>query len=512
MNGRSVRSILPAFLLGGVAVAILLLRFWDIGARTIHIDEGVSFRYGEMLLDGTWRYNPANSHGPVFFYLAAGIVRLFGLDIAAGRAAMAAVSLLWLALLLKLYWPLLRAPGRIVLAAGLGLSSGMVFFARYFIPENLFLLATVGALWAGERWIRSRDPFAPALFVILCGLMYAVKETALLTVTAGGLAAILLMLDERRQAPLMEMNWRSVAQGAVIAVCVHILLFTLFLQDPNGIPNSVLAVVDWSARASAMHVKNFPYFFELLAIHEFPLVLGALALGWQLKRNNLWTPRLAFFALWALLITIAYSLFPYKTPWCIPNMILPLGLFAAFAFDAIWKTLPAWEKDYWIVGALFLLVSGTFVAWQDSVIHPNRVLPLDYAYLQSDQSLERMIQTLKDLNTLYDGRKPMPIQTIGNPDELLTVLAGRYDARDATEPIQPGLPVYINYYHDADDTLNNLNAASDKHYIRSTYRYIRDNGTVVDLFVEEKLWNKYLTTVAHEAVQPGEQPFYDYSN
>jgi hypothetical protein len=41
--------------------------------------------------------------------------------------------------------------------------------------------------------------------------------------------------------------------------------------------------------------------------------------------------------------------------------------------------------------------------------------------------------------------------------------------------------------------------------------YIRDWETLVDLFVEESLWNRYLREVAHEDILPGEHPVYDYS-
>jgi uncharacterized protein (TIGR03663 family) len=492
-------------------VLVLLLRLYNLDARTIHIDEGMGLRWGQLMHDGLWRYSPYNAHGPIYFFFASFVYGLFGDNVVAGRAGIALVSVFWLSALLWMYWSQLRNPGRLLLLAGLGFSSGMVFFARNFIHEHLLILATVGALFAAEQWIRRRAAWAPATFIVFCVLMYATKETALLTWIAWGAAAVLLLLERKRAVHLLEMNWKSVALGVCAGVVLHMLLFTVFFQNPRAILDSVISLFRWSQRAQAMHVRPFPYFLELLALHEFPLVIGAIVLGCLLTIRKKWAPRLVFFALWTVFIVLEYSVISYKTPWCIPNLILPLGLFVAFAFDALWRVLEQKQKEIWFLLAVVLLLAGAFGAWLDSIDHPDRVGEHEYAYLQSDASLRRFIQTLRDLNTLYDGSKPMQVQRIGNTDELLYVLSKPYTAYDSTEQLRLGLPVYINYFHDDKDTLEKLKA-SGKNYIRSTYRYLRDWGNVVDLFVEEGLWNRYILEVAHEEILPGENPLYDYSN
>jgi uncharacterized protein (TIGR03663 family) len=510
MHSKKIYKFWPVITLIAIFLAVVLLRFYRIDARMIHIDEGMGLRYGQLMFDGAWHYNPYNSHGPIYFFFGSLIYGLFGYDLVAARAGTALISMLWLTALLWLYWPLLRTPGRLLLAAGLGLSSGMVFFARDFIHEHIFILMTVGALVAAEMWVRHRDFRAPLSFVLLCVLMYATKETALLTWAAWGIAAVLLLLKPGRQHYLFKMNWKSVALGIYLGLMLYALLFTVFFTDPMAFINSFIGPLKWLDRAQVMHQRPFLYFVGLLFVREFPLVLGTVGLGWWLTSRKKWTSRLAFYALWAAFITLIYSLISYKTPWCIPNLILPLGLFVAFAFDALWITLKKRQKQIWLLVAVVILAAGTVGAWYDSVIHPDRVLAYDYAYLQSDNSLGRFIQTLKDLNNLYDGEKPMTIQRIGYTDELVYVLSNPYHALDSSQPLQLGLPVYINFLHDDKETLDRLKQ-SGKNYIRSTYMYIRDQGTVIDLFVEEGLWNRYLTEVAHEQVLPGENPLYDYS-
>jgi len=511
MNSKVTSKVWPIAVFIVVIFLSLFLRFYYLDARTIHIDEGMGLRLGQMMLDGQWRYNPANSHGPIYFFFASAVVRVFGDNLIVARAGTVLVSVAWLLILLWLYWPLLRYPGRLLLAAGLGFSSGMVFFARYFIHEHLFILTTVGALFAAEMWIRHRDRRAPIAFIVLGVLMYATKETALLTWAAWGAAAILLLLEPKRQAPLFSMNWKSVALGLYVGLILHALLFTVFFLDPGALLSSFIGPFQWVQRAQEMHVRPFYYFIRLLVEHEFPLLLGSLVLGWLLSTGKKWTPRLAFFALWAIFITLEYSLIRYKTPWCIPNLILPLGLFVAFAFDALWPTLRTRQKQAWAAVAVILLVLGFARAWRDSITHPDRVRTYDYAYLQSDESFRKFMRTIDELSTLYEGPKPMPLQRIGYTDELLFVIMKPYRPYDSSEPLQPGLPVYVNYLHDDVDTLRMLQE-SGKNYIRSTYMYLRDQGTIIDLFVEEGLWNRYLTEVAHEEILPGENPLYDYSD
>ena len=372
---------------------------------------------------------------------------------------------------------------------------------------------TVGALVAAEMWIRHRDYRAPAAFIILCVLMYTTKETALLTWAAWGAAAVLTITDQKHQSHLFDMHWRSVGIGIVVGLLLHAVLFTIFFYDPGAFVKSFIGPLRWAERAQAYHARPFLYFFQLLFLHEFPLLLGAFGLGWLLKRRRKWTPRLEFFALWALFITLAYSFVQYKTPWCVPNLILPLGLFVAFAFDALWlRTKEGGKKNLLLaLSAVILFSTGSAVAWFDSIEHPDRSGAHDYAYLQSDHSLRKFIRTLEDLSKLYEGEKPMPLQRIGDTDELLYVLTKPYRSYDSRGPFHPDLPVYINYLHDDGDTLKMLKK-SGKNYIRSTYRYIRDTGILVDIFAEESLWNRYITEVAHEEILPGENPVYDYSD
>ena len=370
---------------------------------------------------------------------------------------------------------------------------------------------TVGALIAAEMWIRHKDYRAPAAFILMCVLMYTTKETALLTWAAWVAASVLLLVNPKNKTHLLKMNWKSVGIGIAVGILLYAMLFTVAFYDPGAFVDSLLGPLRWAERAREYHIRPVHYFPLLLLFREIPLLIGGIGLAFLISKRGKWTPRLQFFALWTVLITLAYSSISYKTPWCIPNLILPLSLFVAFAFDALWKKTKDGARHNRILAilAVILFSVGTTDTLLSSIVHPDRVRPYDYAYLQSDHSLRRFIKTLEDLNTLHPGEKPMELQRIGNTDELLYVLSKPYMWYDSFDTFRPGLPVYINYMHDDRETLQVLKQ-SGKNYIRSTYTYMRDWGTLVDLFVEENLWNRYLIEVANESVLPGENPLYDY--
>src|SRR5205814_10459669 len=70
------------------------------------------------------------------------------------------------------------------------ISPAMVFYSRYFIHEMLLLFFTALTLGAGWRYAQTRSARWAALTGAGLGLMFATKETLVITVAAIGLAAI----------------------------------------------------------------------------------------------------------------------------------------------------------------------------------------------------------------------------------------------------------------------------------------------------------------------------------
>jgi hypothetical protein len=64
-----------------VVLAAVVARFWNLGLAPFHNDEGVNGWFTTTLIrSGTWKYDPANYHGPTLFYAALVSTTLFGLS------------------------------------------------------------------------------------------------------------------------------------------------------------------------------------------------------------------------------------------------------------------------------------------------------------------------------------------------------------------------------------------------------------------------------------------------
>ncbi|HEY5277061.1 MAG TPA: TIGR03663 family protein, partial [Coriobacteriia bacterium] len=78
MTGPHGRWLVAA---GLIFLAAVVARFWNLGLAPFHNDEGVNGWFTTTLIrSGTWKYDPANYHGPTLFYAALVSTTLFGLN------------------------------------------------------------------------------------------------------------------------------------------------------------------------------------------------------------------------------------------------------------------------------------------------------------------------------------------------------------------------------------------------------------------------------------------------
>ncbi len=497
--------VLPALVLCIAAV----VRIAALDERTIHIDEGMGLRASELALEGEWKFYPKNGHGPTLFYAGAVVRMIAGDDLVAARGLTVAAGVLMIGLLLFFLRRDLSVAGLATIAAGLGLSSGMTFYHAYFIHESLFLLFTACAYLAGRAWILRRNAFGFLGCAVSLVLMYATKETAVLTAFSWVVSLWCASFFAKRSTKHIAFfpSAPVLAAALLAAAALHLLLFSSFFTNPQGMLDSITAPFHWAERASVMHGKPFSYFLILLAVHEFALLaIGALlAVLVTVKRK--WNAELVFLAAWFFTITLVYSLISYKTPWCIPNMILPLSLFAGVAADRTVTSLGRSGRRVLFVSLCVIFLAGSVRMARDVFVHPDRAGAHDYAYLQSGESLRIMIDIMEELSAL-DGRgREMPLQIIGQGDELLHVLTDRYER--GYGPFRPGLPLYVNYQHAADDLASLLLGSSDVPYVRLTFTYIQ-HVNQIDLFVAQPLWERYRQSAAFVASPRREGEVHDY--
>lgn len=171
----------------GIAITAIaaFLRFFWLELKPFHHDEGVNgFFLRTLFLDGVYKYDPANYHGPTLYYISLVFAKLFGLNTIPVRVSMAIFGVLMvaLALFLKRY---IGKAGSLIAALFLAISPGMVFISRYFIHEILFVFLSLAIVVAVVFFVEKRKagPFAvgwTALLLFVCFLPPAITLSAFL--------------------------------------------------------------------------------------------------------------------------------------------------------------------------------------------------------------------------------------------------------------------------------------------------------------------------------------------
>ncbi|MBC7900644.1 MAG: glycosyltransferase family 39 protein [Saprospiraceae bacterium] len=165
------------WLISGAFVTAIaaLLRFYQLGLKPFHHDEGVNgFFLTTLFRSDVYRYDPANYHGPTLYYISLVFAKVFGLETVPVRASVAIFGVLTvvLALFLRRY---IGRIGSLFAALFLALSPGMVFISRYFIHEIFFVFLSLAIVLSILFFLEKRKAgvFAigwMALILLICFL------------------------------------------------------------------------------------------------------------------------------------------------------------------------------------------------------------------------------------------------------------------------------------------------------------------------------------------------------
>jgi uncharacterized protein (TIGR03663 family) len=323
-----------------VLVLAVVVRCYALELRPPHHDEGVNGWFVErMHADGYYRYDPANYHGPTYFYLLWAARELLGFGLWQLRLPGALVGALLCAAPLILRRRL--GAGRAVAACGLlATSPSLVYYARDAIHESL--LAALGLVVAASvlRWSDAGRLRWLVIGAAALAGMIATKETTILFLAVAGLWLVGEIAVESWRArglvvlghPARWSRWVPIgaAGAALVIAAVHLVMFTGGFQAPGSIAGQLERSLDayrvWAHTGTSEtgHVKPWCYYLHLGARYELVLYLLAAA-GTVAGFRERWIrgPGLVGFGLAA-----AYSLISYKMPW------LPIGWLALLAIPA----------------------------------------------------------------------------------------------------------------------------------------------------------------------------------
>jgi uncharacterized protein (TIGR03663 family) len=469
-----------------IALIVFLIRIPSIGMRGIHIDEGMGIRASEFLLEGQWIYSPHNGHGATLFVIGSVIRKFLGTDIIFYRILTSLCILFSILILWLVYRKKMNQTCSLILIAGLGLSSAMLFFGNYFIHESLFILMTVLALACAEKFLETNKGIWISAFIISCSLMFMTKETAVLTFGTWTIAGVsLLFLKNNFKKFRQKINLENILFalfGILIATVLYLLMFgtnTKLLEAP---------FLWLQERATIFFVKPWNYFLILLVLHEPFMIFLGLSSVFALTIKKLWNQRTAFLFIWFIYMLAFYSTIPYKMPWLIMNIILPLGIFSAFSFSSIYEAERNQNKILFILLASILLIVSSFCMLCDNFLHPNRTEEYDYAYLQSGSGLKQMTDIIESISKQNSGK--LQLQIIGFEDELLYVLMEKYD--NVQDYYVPGFPLYIDYKHSTDQAEEILSKYFPE-YVFLQFTYFTP-GQDINVFIRKDRWAKYASS------------------
>lgn len=378
------------------ALSILLvaavLRLYDLDLVPLHHDEGVNGNFLVRLVrEGAYQYDPQNYHGPTLYYFA-GIIPWFlrflfgpsaqntyGLTTFAIRLvpALFGMGTIWLVLVLRRR---LGDIGTLAAAGLLAISPGAVYLSRYFIHETLFVFFTLGIVVAVIRFYEDGAPVYLILASICAALLFATKETAIISVAVLILAFasthiyLWLRKGKRRKSGYQPLSTlfstlvkrsggpRAFAFWLIISILVFIAVNVFFYSSfftnyPKGIYDALATFQFWVKTGKQAHVHPFTKYLTWLIDRETSLiVLGTIGAALLVaKPKNV----LALFcAQWAFGLLTAYSLIAYKTPWLVLNFVVPLALVSGFVFQSLAEAAWIRLREFVVLLAVPMAVSA----------------------------------------------------------------------------------------------------------------------------------------------------------
>lgn len=350
-----------------IMVAAAALRLVALDLKAPHFDEGVNGWFADRLREtGTFVYTPDNFHGPWHFYTVFLSQELLGRNVWSLRLPAVAAGLL----AIPVFFMFSRWFGRRAVrwaAAAYAVSPACVFYGRYSIHEPWFMLFTMLFTWGViALWL---DRNRAGLWCAVIGLtgMILNKETYLIhagsLALAGFVFALWGKLSPVRPPVARPAHRQWTDDEAWVAVMASVFLLVFFYSgnffSPGGLAGPFQAMIAWAKTGAAAngHEKtayellpfvNY-YWLALLVRYEWPALVG---FAWSVRYAcpSSAAPRLL--SIFAAGVLLAYSLIPYKTPWCMLSIIWPWFLF----FGALVETL-RWKFAASVVGAALLAVS-----------------------------------------------------------------------------------------------------------------------------------------------------------
>ena len=269
------------------------------------------------------------------------------------------------------------------------------------------------------------------------------------------------------------------ASLALFLACSFLFFSSFFGNYPQGVRDAVTTYSYWARTGMTQQTAPwYTYALWLLREEALIFILAAIGTGMALvQRRN----RLAVFAgVWALVLLAAYSMIPYKTPWVLLNMIVPMSIvggagvqilgdhFAEHHGGKLAQLVPAALSVVALAICFYQSVQLSFFRYDDDTyVYPyvqtrrgflNLVAEINQlAATRSGMQTSVAVLTpdywplpwyLRDYrNVAYFGKatptdSPIVIGSFSQIVELQRLLAGRYQL-EGGYPLRPGVDLVL---------------------------------------------------------------------
>jgi uncharacterized protein (TIGR03663 family) len=388
----------------GVATVALALRLVRIADKPFHHDESEHAWFSWLIVTGHgYHYDPV-FHGPVQFYVTTLMYMLAGVGDFAARLgpALAGTTIVLLPYFLRRR---LGATAALAAAVVLCISPSYLYFSRFAREDIYAACITLALIVAVFRFLAWPRRWHPSLVIGLLAVAFAVKETAYITVFAGGTFFTAVVAAQAWQAwragrrvrdtqilrAVRSVGGDAWMWGITTFAAVYTLLFTTFLTNPRGLQNGVVDSIRYWLSQQPVHRGGNPWFYYLVLLpgYEWPvLLLALLGAGAVVRRPTL----LGAFLIWFFALSLlVYSWASERVPWLVLHPLLPAALLAGLGVQTLWRA----RRRYLAKLGIAVTLAGAAYA-VEAAIEASYVRPAD------PRELLVFVQTSTDVPPVAD--------------------------------------------------------------------------------------------------------------
>ncbi|MNJ98403.1 hypothetical protein D3C87_161690 [compost metagenome] len=374
-----------------IFLVAFVTRFYGLELKPIHFDESINGWFVmQMKLNGFYKYDPNNYHGPLYFYLLQLLEFFWGTSL---RVLRTLPTIFSIATVMLFLWGWARTTAwNLWVLFFILVSPAFLFFGRSGIHEMPFVFFQICFALGVMRWLGTQKD-ARALALILVGLFGVVtlKETFAILLVASAVGFLSLGFSELKKifdSQSVREAWnRRLTIWSILLLLLFFGLFSGFGRNPQGIADFVNAFLPWMKTGAHGHghEKEFLYWVKTMAEAE-PLALAGVVLAfWGVLTSD---RSLRWISVVGLVQLLIYSLIPYKTVWCILSLVWPFYFVLASYVERAWRG-PRSVK----ITALFIVILGTVLqgqsAWR-AVYKEPLDLAHPYVYVNSTHESQKI--------------------------------------------------------------------------------------------------------------------------